>query len=87
LKAAVERLDLNPAAARVELMSEARRAGFLAVQMPGATRVAQALRDRGVLVDARGDVLRLGPAPYLRDDQLESAVEALGEGLSTARRR
>jgi kynureninase len=87
LKAAVERLDLNPAVARVEPMSEDRRAGFLAVRMPGATRVAQALRDRGVFVDARGDVLRLGPAPYLRDDQLDSAVAVLGEQLNAAQGR
>jgi kynureninase len=87
LNAAVERLDLNPAVARVEPMSEDRRAGFLAVRMPGATRVAQALRDRGVFADARGDVLRLGPAPYLRDDQLDSAVAVLGEQLNAARSR
>ena len=87
LKAAVERLDLNPAVARVEPMPEDRRAGFLAVRMPGATRVAQALRDRGVFVDARGDVLRLGPAPYLRDDQLDSAIAVLGEQLNAAQGR
>jgi kynureninase len=34
-----------------------------------------------VLADARGDLLRLGPAPYLRDDQLRDAVAALGEVL------
>jgi kynureninase len=87
LKVAVEHLDLNPAVARVEPMSEDRRAGFLAVRMPGATRVAQALRDRGVFVDARGDVLRLGPAPYLRDDQLDSAIAVLGEQLNATRGR
>jgi hypothetical protein len=30
-------------------------------------------------VDARGDLLRIGPAPYLADRQLETAVDALGE--------
>ena len=29
--------------------------------------------------DHRGDVLRLGPAPYLSDDQLRAAVGHLGE--------
>jgi kynureninase len=87
LKAAVERLDLNSAIAHVEPMPEERRAGFLAVRMPGATGVAQALRERGVFVDARGDVLRLGPAPYLRDDQLDAAISALGEQLNAARGR
>jgi kynureninase len=31
--------------------------------------------------DARGNVLRLGPAPYLRDDQLRDAIGVLGEVL------
>jgi hypothetical protein len=32
-----------------------------------------------VLADARAGVLRLGPAPYLCDDQLRQAVALLGE--------
>ena len=83
LKTAVERLHLNPAVARVTPMPEERRGGFLALRMPEAPAVAQALRARGVFVDARGDVLRLGPAPYLRDDQLEDAVAILGEVLAS----
>ena len=82
LKTAVERLHLNPVVARVTPMPEERRGGFLALRMPEAPAVAQALRARGVFVDARGDVLRLGPAPYLRDDQLEDAVAILGEVLA-----
>ena len=82
LKTAVERLDLNPAVARVAPMPEERRGGFLALRMPEAPAVARALRARGVFADARGDVLRLGPAPYLRDDQLEDAVAILGEVLA-----
>jgi kynureninase len=84
LQAAFEQLDLNPAVARVEPIPDDRRAGFLAVRMPDAPTVAQALRDRGVFTDARGDVLRLGPAPYLRDDQLDAAVSALGARLKAA---
>ena len=34
---------------------------------------------RGVSTDSRGDILRLGPAPYLSDRQLEDAVAALCE--------
>jgi kynureninase len=37
------------------------------------------LRARGVWADARGEVLRLGPAPYLSDAQLEDAIALLGE--------
>jgi kynureninase len=39
--------------------------------------LSRALRDRGVLTDVRGDLLRLGPAPYLSDSQLDAAVDAL----------
>jgi kynureninase len=31
------------------------------------------------MTDSRGEVLRLGPAPYLSDAQLEAGVAALGE--------
>ena len=51
-------------------MRDEHRAGFLAIRAPRARDVAAALRERGVLADARGDLLRLGPAPYLRDDEL-----------------
>jgi kynureninase len=63
-------------------MPDERRGGFLALRMPDATRVAHRLRERGVFVDARGTILRLGPAPYLRDDQLEDAVQAVGEAAT-----
>jgi kynureninase len=79
LASAFEGLDISPAIARVEPMPIERRGGFLAIRAPRAREFAQRLRERGVLVDARGDVLRLGPAPYLRDDQLMDAVAALGE--------
>lgn len=52
-------------------------AGFLALQSPIAGELAQRLHKQGVLVDARGDVLRFGPAPYLSDRQLEAAIGAL----------
>ena len=56
-----------------------RRAGFLALRSPEAARISTNLRARGVLTDARGEVLRLGPAPYLSDAQLGEAVAHLGE--------
>ena len=55
------------------------QAGFLALRTPHAAAYQRALlRDHGVLTDSRGDVLRLGPAPYLTDAQLDAAVAALG---------
>ncbi len=54
-------------------------AGFLALDSPAAQALCEKLLVKGVLCDARGRSLRLGPAPYLSDAQLERAVEILGE--------
>jgi kynureninase len=59
-------------------MPPERRGGFLAIRMPGAMDIVKRLRTHAVFADVRGDVLRLGPAPYLRDQQLADGVEALG---------
>lgn len=53
--------------------------GFLALQSPRAEQLQRVLASRGVQSDSRGRFLRLGPAPYLSDAQLEAAVEQLGE--------
>ncbi len=56
-----------------------RTAGFLALRSPRAGELCAALGERGVASDFRGDFLRLGPAPYLADHQLETAIDLLGE--------
>ena len=53
--------------------------GFLALRTPWAGAFHEALAARGVATDFRDDLLRLGPAPYLSDRQLDDAVSALGE--------
>ena len=53
--------------------------GFLALSGPDTPALARRLAARGVHVDARGRYLRLGPAPYLTDRQLETAIAILGE--------
>ncbi len=78
---AFERLDIDPAVAHVEPMAADRRAGFVAIRAPRAGAISAALKAKGVFTDARGDVLRLGPAPYLTDDQLRTAIAILGETL------
>jgi kynureninase len=78
LKSGIEALDLDEHLARIEPMPEDRRGGFLAIRSPHASELARALRDQGLLTDARGDVLRLGPAPYLADEQLRRASDVLG---------
>jgi kynureninase len=53
--------------------------GFLTLEAPRASAIAAALQARGVSSDVRGSSLRLGPAPYLCDDQLDAALAALAE--------
>ncbi|WP_158887804.1 kynureninase [Amycolatopsis anabasis] len=58
--------------------------GFLAVRCGDAAGLRRALADRGVRTDSRGGYLRFGPAPYLSDAQLETAMTALGEAARAA---
>jgi selenocysteine lyase/cysteine desulfurase len=53
--------------------------GFLALLGEHASSLCSALKARGVATDARGPILRFGPAPYLSDAQLHGAMDALGE--------
>jgi kynureninase len=61
--------------------------GFLALRTPRARELERALGIRGVHCDGRGEHLRLGPAPYLSDAQLEAAVEVLEEVVQAGTRR
>ena len=70
-------LDVDPSIAHVTAVPEDRRAGFLAIRAPRAAELVRALRQVAVFADARGDILRLGPAPYLSDGQLREAVDKL----------
>lgn len=54
-----------------------RRGGFVAVGLDRASEIVRALRARGIYADARGPTLRLGPAPYVTDDEIDRALEAL----------
>jgi kynureninase len=81
LKREFDALDIDPAIAHVEPMPDERRAGFLAIRALRAGDLCARLRRRSVLTDSRGDVLRLGPAPYLSDGQLRNAVRTISETL------
>jgi kynureninase len=80
LASAFDALDLDPT-----VMSRDRTCrledigGFLALRSPVAAALVRDLHARGVSADSRGEVLRLGPAPYLSDRQLRDAVGLLGE--------
>jgi kynureninase len=75
-----DRLGLDPALIdRDRSVPLAAIAGFLALRAPRAAAIVAGLRRAGVLADARADLLRLGPAPYLTNGQLDGALAALAE--------
>jgi len=53
--------------------------GFLALEAPAAGALSAALHREGVFTDFRGNMLRLGPAPYLSDRQLTDAMTIIGK--------
>ena len=77
----IRALDLNPRLADVVDVPAESRAGFVAVRTPYAAMLVPRLRHRQMYVDSRGDLLRLGPAPYVTDAQLTSAIHLLAEAL------
>jgi kynureninase len=82
LEHALAALDLDPSRARVLEMAPDRRGGFLAVRSPHASELVRGLRQNGVSADSRGDILRLGPAPYVSDEQLQEAVAKLSRVIT-----
>jgi selenocysteine lyase/cysteine desulfurase len=80
LTAGFDALDLDPAVIRRDRPVPLEEiGGFLALHAPAATVLARRLFARGLRCDARGEVLRLGPAPYLSELQLREAIRILGE--------
>jgi kynureninase len=57
--------------------------GFLAIPASKAAKIRTALRKQNIWTDYRGDMLRLGPAPYVTDGQLITATERLSRLLET----
>lgn len=82
LAASFDALDADPRVlARDRSVPLEQLGGFLVLRSPRAPELCAGLKLRGVSTDARGDALRLGPAPYLTDAQLGEAVAALAEVL------
>jgi kynureninase len=80
LASTFDALDLDPAVlSRDRACPLDEVGGFLALRSPIAAALARSLHTRGVWTDARGEVLRLGPAPYLSDRQLRDAMGLVGE--------
>ncbi len=75
-------LDPDPALiARDRTQPLEETAGFLSLRTSDAGTLESLLRKEGIHVDHRGDLLRLGPAPYLSDGQIQQALEGLGQAL------
>lgn len=85
LRVGVRALDPDPALLAVPEVALEGLGGFLALRSGRAGDLRAALADRGVRTDHRGDVLRLGPAPYTTDAQIDAAVAALGEAIDHLR--
>ena len=87
LAAEFDRLDADPKViTRDRSVPVSALGGFLALRTSDAAGLCARLKERGVWTDYRGDVLRLGPAPYLSDGQLASGVRALGDAARTLAR-
>ena len=83
LAAAFDALDADPQKIRRDRATAlAKMGGFLALEAPRAGELCRELRRRGVLADYRGEVLRLGPAPYLTDEQLDTGIACLGDAVA-----
>ncbi len=73
-------LDLDPSAInRDRGVPLTELGGFLTLRSAQAVPLCARLLERGVLADARGTALRLGPAPYLSPGQIRDAVSILGD--------
>ena len=63
--------------------ADAERGGSVVIDVPNGAAVAQALIDRGVIIDHRPDAgIRIAPHFYSTDEEIDRAVETLEE-LST----
>jgi kynureninase len=75
-----DQLNLSPAVIRRDTaVSLEQLGGFLVLESPHAAEISKRLKVAGVSTDSRGTALRLGPAPYLCDEQLEEAMAKVGE--------
>lgn len=54
-----------------------RNGGFLSLTSPHARDIRARLMKNGVFTDARGEILRFGPAPYITTSQIQQAMDEL----------
>ena len=74
----LDRIDARGLAATlVSSRDDDRRGGFVTLRVARATEAVAALRARGVFVDSRQDLLRIGPAPYVTDDEIDRGTDLI----------
>jgi selenocysteine lyase/cysteine desulfurase len=56
-----------------------RRGGIVAIEVPDPTSVVDALAERGIIVDERPGIVRLSPAFYNTEDEVQTTVRAIAE--------
>jgi kynureninase len=79
-----DQMDANPALIKRDRDVPPKMiGGFLTLQSPAAAELCAAQRTEGLLTDYRGEMLRLGPAPYLSDRQLHQAMDILAAAVKT----
>lgn len=61
--------------------TDERRGGFVAIRSPNASNVISRLRERSIFADSRRDIVRLGPAPYLHDEEIAQGTRAAAEEI------
>ncbi len=80
LTSGFDALDLDPQVIdRDRNIDLAQMGGFLPLHSPHAGSFRSELAKRGIFVDHRNTVLRLGPAPYVSGLQIRDAINAVGE--------
>lgn len=59
--------------------------GFLALSSPYARKLRASLLEAGIFTDARDEIIRLGPAPYITSQQCREMISALFSHLKEIR--
>ncbi|MEO1021389.1 MAG: hypothetical protein AAFW89_02505 [Bacteroidota bacterium] len=76
--------DFNPEVIRLtHQQSLEQNGGFLSLTSPHAREIRAHLLDKDVFTDARDQILRFGPAPYITESQIEEAMEELNHTIKS----
>lgn len=77
LYSGIKSININSNVLCLPLHGIENNAGFLSLTTPQAPYWVEELAKHNILCDSRGDQLRLGPAPYVSDTQLNNTLEVI----------